>query len=138
METLVAGGCQQIAPYAVVSNLWFAAPDLGEHLMHRILGIVGIFHYRECHAVHVWIVVLEQAFKPLFTVIHNFFSPILPIRPSKSKIKYPLTRKKLVRNFSVVNSSPRYQSWRECTDSILARLGLLFGNKVTNNFEKRG
>ena len=46
MLALVASGSQQIASEAVLANLWFASPNLREHLVDGILSIVGILYQR--------------------------------------------------------------------------------------------
>ena len=75
----------------------FASPHLGEHLVHGILRIVGIHHHRECHAIHQRIVVFEQVFILLFTVVHKcLFCLYSSIRLSKGKTKYPYLQKRVI------------------------------------------
>ena len=63
----------QIASDAFRGYFRLAVPKLDEHLMHGILGILGILYQGKRHAIHVRIAVLEEPFKLLFTVIHHVF-----------------------------------------------------------------
>ena len=77
VQALVSCGSEQIASDAFRGYFRLASPHLDKHLMHGILGILGILYQGERHAIHVRIAVLEEALELLFTVIHHVFLTLL-------------------------------------------------------------
>ena len=103
MQTLIAGGRQQIASDALTAYLGLVLPDKCKHLVHSILGIVSILNQREGHAIHVWIVVLEQVFKRLFVVVHtSVLVSLFVYKTHKRSNQIPLIAKKLLRLLVII------------------------------------
>ena len=77
VQALVPRGREQVASDACRGYFRLASPHLDKHLMHGILGIVGILYQGKRHAIHVRIAFLEELLELLFTVIHHVFLALL-------------------------------------------------------------